>query len=631
MTIKNKNVFILSLLTLVSTLVVSVRASAAVILSQSSFVAGKASVLTVQNGGVDVTSTSTLSYAGPEIRIGTFAGKPYIQGITSGSNYDIIVKDTLSGTLLGDVLVSVTPGSYYKLAVVSGDSQSVAEGMAPTTSLVVQTQDMYRNAVTGQSVAVTMPSGSSLNFTSDGSGYVTIPYSSGGNAGSESITASSGYSNVSFYERIVPGINGLSSIALSGVPDSIDVGTSFSATASLFDSTSAAVLGAYSVKMAAYTDSTCSFISPNITTQTLINSNGVVSFSGLVDSTIEKLYIGVFSGGLGACSRALTVNPALSTVSKLAFTQTPSSGKNGISLFPPTSVQLLDVNNRLVTSSSDSVTVLAYSDSSCSTALPAANNTKVASSGQMTLNALQITTVGSAYIQAADAGFKSTCYGPISIASAVAAPLADYALTSIPDGLTGFVRGGYNGNINIDSGNNADGSARPGPSTFDFGQTAPSSIILYAFLLDAVDVTVDGVTTRYNTNPIGNTAIFNSVASPGRAITVKPVHNAAQLSNKVTYLNDSGNGFVRAGFDTAAQIDLGRYPNGADRPGPATYTQLGPVSNLIISCYYLSGITVVIDGVSSTKTCNISGTTDFPNIPLSAGVNHVVTIAPVRP
>ena len=433
---KNKKAFGLFLFSLIST--TAFAAPPAVTFSQISYIAGKANVLTLQNGsGVDITATSTLSYAGPELRIGTFAGKPYVQGITAGSNYDIIVKDTASGTLLGDVLVSVTPGSYYRLAVVSGDSQSVVAGMAPTTPLVVQAQDMYRNPVSGQVVTVAMPNGSTQSLTSDSSGNITIPYSSGANSGGESVSVSAGYSNISFNERVVPPTNGVYSVAISGLPDSVDVGVNFSIVASLFDSTGAAVTGAYSVKMAAYSDSTCSFIKNNIPSQTLINSNGVVSFSGLSDSTPEKVYIGVFSGGHGACSRALTVSPTVSTVSKVVFSQTPGLGVSGVYLFPPTSVQLLDLNNRLVSSSSDLVVVSAYSDSACSSSLPAANNTKSASAGQMTLNSFQITTVGSAYIQASDAGFKSSCYGPITLTasnSPISTPTPTPVPTPVPTG-----------------------------------------------------------------------------------------------------------------------------------------------------------------------------------------------------
>lgn len=411
---KSKTSFNVSMGLIAASLLMATQASAAV-LSQVSFIAGKAVAVTVKDdAGKDVTSKFTISYSGSELKVGAFGGKPTIQGITAGQNYGVSLKENSSGNIT-NIPVSVTPASFYQLAVISGNGQSVVAGMQPSQSLVVQAQDMYKNGIANEKLSVTMPSGSS-QLTTDSSGLAQISYTAGMNAGTEVISVVDGATTISFNEKILPNTNGVSVVKLSGVPSTADAGASFSITATLTDSVGAAVKGAYPVVMNAYLNNTCTKLDANVTSQTIQNSSGSVVFNGVKDLVQEQIYLGVFAGGHAACSPVISILPVLGSVSQLSFTQSPKSGKSGVSLFPPTQVQLQDSNGRIVTTSSDSIVVNAFSDATCSTSLPATGNSMAAASGKIQLNSLKVTQNGNAYIQAVDGLIKSTCIGPIAIA-----------------------------------------------------------------------------------------------------------------------------------------------------------------------------------------------------------------------
>jgi hypothetical protein len=84
--------------------------------------------------------------------------------------------------------------------VVSGNNQSAPVNTALPQPLVVQVNDQGGNPIAGVSVTFSAPSGtlSSASVTTNGSGQASVNYTTGGSAGTVTITAAVNALNTQF-------------------------------------------------------------------------------------------------------------------------------------------------------------------------------------------------------------------------------------------------------------------------------------------------------------------------------------------------------------------------------------------------------------------------------------------------
>ncbi|MGD0823627.1 MAG: Ig-like domain-containing protein [Terriglobales bacterium] len=142
------------------------------------------------NPSVTVTNSSGL--APVSYQLPNSDGKYKISASASASQCSTCKTQTFSETATGDAPASVV--------VVSGNNQSAPVNTALPQPLVVQVNDQGGNPIAGVSVTFSAPSGtlSSASVTTNGSGQASVNYTTGGSAGTVTITAAVNALNTQF-------------------------------------------------------------------------------------------------------------------------------------------------------------------------------------------------------------------------------------------------------------------------------------------------------------------------------------------------------------------------------------------------------------------------------------------------
>lgn len=186
-----------------------------------------------------------------------------------------------------------------------------------------------------------------------------------------------------------------------------------------------------SVTLGDYTDSGCTTGAPgtlSASSNPLTVTSGVASFSNVQYNTSGTIYIRASAAGLtSACSTSVTVSGGVAT--KLAFfTQPHATGTAGVDLTTQPVVEVQDASSARVTSASNSITIVAYTDASCTVAstatINATTNPLSASSGLATFSGVDHTKAEVIYIGASAAGLTSACSSAVTISAAAASKLA---------------------------------------------------------------------------------------------------------------------------------------------------------------------------------------------------------------
>jgi alpha-tubulin suppressor-like RCC1 family protein len=185
------------------------------------------------------------------------------------------------------------------------------------------------------------------------------------------------------------------------------------------------------ITLAAFTDSGCTASAAGTlaaTTNPLSASSGVASFGGVTYTGADgTIYLQASAAGLtSACSSAITIG---GTATKLAFSTEPSASENsGTALGTQPVIQIQDSSGTLVTTTSNAITLAAFTDVGCTTpasgTFAATTNPLNASSGTATFGGVTYTGVdGTIYIGATASGLTSACSSAIVISAGSASKL----------------------------------------------------------------------------------------------------------------------------------------------------------------------------------------------------------------
>ena len=184
------------------------------------------------------------------------------------------------------------------------------------------------------------------------------------------------------------------------------------------------------VQLTAYTDSGCS--TPATGTfdggpLTVSASSGVVTYSGLRYSAAATLHLkATASGFTSACSNSITVSAG--GAAKLAFQTQPSgTALSGSSFSSQPLVSIQDAQGNLVSTATNSVTLLAYSDSACSTAAAgtlSGGAALAAASGVATFTTANYSKTGSIYLKANSGALAGVCSNLINVSAGAATKIA---------------------------------------------------------------------------------------------------------------------------------------------------------------------------------------------------------------
>ena len=200
------------------------------------------------------------------------------------------------------------------------------------------------------------------------------------------------------------------------------------------------------VTLTAYTDAACTVAAVGTfaaTINPLAASSGTVVFAGVnYGGVTTTIYVGASSSGLtSACSSAVTIMPG--NPAKLIFSIEPAdpSATAGVNLARQPAVTVEDTYGNVVTSATNSVTLAAYTNSTCTTAgtgtFNATTNPLTPASGVATFAGVNYTKSGTFYIGASSSGLTSACSNSISVAAGPPAKLAwswGYGNTSLVNG-----------------------------------------------------------------------------------------------------------------------------------------------------------------------------------------------------
>lgn len=380
----------------------------------------------LDSSNVDVTTQYSLSYAGTELKIILFNGKPVLVGSIVG-NYN--VKATKNSDLsVISLPVSVTSGTANSITIFSGSSQS---GLAGTSGLPIKVKvlDGYKNPVPNTSVSFSVSSGSatigSTSATTDASGIAQTSLIFGATTGQTSIKASiivSGLTKfILFTETTTAPVSLISRLAIGTQPTKSTLGTMLSPiNINAVSSANSATSYAGVISVAAYKNNACSVPStqPILGTLSVTASAGSASFSDLQPQAAEPLFLKFSSGTLSpVCSQLISLSPPASGVSTLRITQLPTLITTNKTFFPSVKVAEFDSNNQVVVNSVDQVQITAFDDATCSQASASqlTNSQAFLSSGYATFSSLKITEAKIIYIKASVGTVSSACSPPLFI------------------------------------------------------------------------------------------------------------------------------------------------------------------------------------------------------------------------
>ena len=331
-------------------------------------------------------------------------------------------------------VVNVDHNSAYKISLNSEPSTSNIAGNNFSTQPSYYIMDLYDNIVDDGSHSVTASAktnadcstssstsllGTSSNSSSGQGSFTNLRYTK-----AESIyidLSASGLVSDCSQQISIDHNNANKLVFVQQPPSSVAAGANFSPSPSLQVRDAYDNLvddGSFSVSMSAYTDSSCSSSSSGTTNGgTSTSSGGSVSFASLSHEKKETVYFEATATGLtAACSNASTIGNGVAN-KITTVTQPSSSGVAGINLTIQPQFAIRDQYDNLVTTSSHTVALAAYTDSNCTnassgtfTATDSTNGT-----GLHTYTDVSHTKMEDIYVKATSSGLTSTCTNLIAV------------------------------------------------------------------------------------------------------------------------------------------------------------------------------------------------------------------------
>ena len=438
-------------------------------LTPSSLTVGSASTLTFTAldayANANPSGVSTLSFAKDSgAGTGTFSSatnggsQVYTGTFTATGAGTLATKAILNGTDFATTrTITITAPAATKLAFTQQPSTSTTAGSTLITQPQVSIEDASSSVVTSSASTVT------LSAYSDASCSTAIALAFDGStntlSGTNAVAATSG---VVTFSGLALNRAGTIYLKASSGALTTDCSGSVAVTAGAVSlSVSTLAVSAPSVASGLAVTATLTakdaFANPNpsgISTRnfSVASAGGSGTLSAITDvgsGVYTDSLTGVTAGNVtvsatlngSSVTQTQTVTVTASTATKLVFTQAPTGTVAGTTLGTQPQVSIEDVNGNVVSSTTDSISLAAYSDASCTTAVALApdgsTNTLsgttavAASSGVVTYSGLKLNRAGSLYLKATGGGYADTCSAVISIsAAAVSTSVSTFTISS---------------------------------------------------------------------------------------------------------------------------------------------------------------------------------------------------------
>jgi hypothetical protein len=353
--------------------------------------------------------------------------------------------------------VVVSPAPAASLAYSTAPSTSASAGVNFAAQPVVEILDSYSNRVTASPLAITLAAytdaactslaGGTLAATTNPltsssglSAFAAVSYSTSGTiylgataagvtkACSAAITVTGGSATkLGFFTQ--PSATGTAGALLAIQPavEAQDAGGTRVTSAT------------DAITLSAFTDAACTVAALgtfSVTTNPVSATSGLSTFAGISYTKAETIYIKATATGLTeTCSSAIVVSPA--AAAGLAFSTQPSGGTAGVALATQPAVRVPDAYGNNLSSGTQSITLGAYSDASCTTAgagtFSATTNPLSATAALATFAGVTYTKSGNLYIKASAAGLTDACSSASAIVAGAATKILGVTAPSTPN------------------------------------------------------------------------------------------------------------------------------------------------------------------------------------------------------
>ena len=388
------------------------------------------------------TSSSTVT-----INAGTSLSYIYYK---AGSAQNLVFSSTATGASANTLPVAITSGSGNTGAsrlTIAGSTSILTNSCIPYVLSVADSNGNSTNAAAN--TTITLSGGGSGDFYTEdtcttsaagsatitaGTSYTTLYYKNGTVQSLIFVTQSTGLSNGTLSVGISSTSGGATSgpavkLSFVGIPSSVaSTNENFGSQpiVAVQDSNNNVASGASStITLAAFTDSSCTLSAGSVlvaTANPLNASGGVANFAGVNITSAQTVYLKASSPGLAStCSPAIQVYP--SVAAKLAFSQQPSTTATaGVDFTVQPQISILNHTNQVVTNATNTVSINAYTDSSCTTlatgTFNVAANNLIPSSGLASFSGVNYSTTTTIYLKATSSGLTSACSSGVTINSA---------------------------------------------------------------------------------------------------------------------------------------------------------------------------------------------------------------------
>ncbi|MCA2961320.1 MAG: hypothetical protein IOD12_13795, partial [Silvanigrellales bacterium] len=345
--------------------------------------------------------------------------------------------------------VSIAPGAPTQLAFLQNPSSSGTSGVALGVQPQVVVRDANGNAVASASDSVSLGAYTDAACTASAPGILA--------AASNPVTAVSGvagFSGVSYAgapatvyllasspsrtsvcsPAIAISAGSASKLAFFAQPSSSAIaGSAFAVQprVEILDASNTRVTAASNtIALTAFSDPGCSVPSSGTWlggASSVSASSGLATFSGLGFSKAGALYLKATSGAFASvCSDVVTVDAG--SASKVTFSSQPgSNAQASVTFGSQPVVEIQDAQGNKVSTATNSVTLEAYSNPTCTTTFagtltPA--SAQAASAGQVAYTNVSFSKSGSLYLKATSGALTPVCSNLVNVASGAATKLS---------------------------------------------------------------------------------------------------------------------------------------------------------------------------------------------------------------
>lgn len=385
---------------------------------------------------IDVTSQYNFLAGSSQVIVTTMNSDPVVTGAMAGVQ-SIKATKKIDSTALSGLSVSINAGPANRLKYFSGASQVGEVGTPLSQQLIVQVVDLAGNPVSNIKVNFSVTSGSAdfsgqptSSINTDVNGKSSVSLNLGLIWGSVQVRAQtdvalpSTISSYLFLENSKPQTGAAASLMFVDSPSVNQIKNrefTTSATVQILDKNGLPVSVQKAVSIFVYKNSSCTtpalgLLSGSPSAQT--NTGGLAIFSGLSYSQEGSIFFKASSSGLSsACSRVISVTEPFGVASKLAIISSPPAAIQNAPMFPQFQVEVRDTSNRLVTSSSDSVSLDVFSDNQCSVyAAGAMDQVASAVGGKAYFPKFAYMGAGNVYVRASSGAMQTACSLTIAVA-----------------------------------------------------------------------------------------------------------------------------------------------------------------------------------------------------------------------